>query len=238
MKNHFIWIAFALMISPLSTTNAQLFKNIKKILNGGGTGFTEQEAASGIREALTKGTGNSVDILSLADGYFGNPEIKIPFPEDARLVESRLRSMGLGKKVDEAILSINRAAENAAVEAKPIFVNAITGMSIQDAFGIVKGANNAATEYLRKTTSTDLRAKFKPVIKKSLDKVQATKYWGDVINTYNTIPLVQKINPDLADYVTGKAIDGLFVMIAKEELKIRKDPLARTSELLKKVFGN
>ena len=238
MKNLSIWIAFALMISPLSTTNAQLFKNIKKILSSGGTGFTEQEAARGIREALTKGTGKSVDILSVADGYFGNPEIKIPFPEDARLVESRLRSMGLGKKVDEAILSINRAAENAAVEAKPIFVNAITGMSIQDAIGIVKGANNAATEYLRRTTSTDLRAEFKPVIKKSLDKVQATKYWGDVINTYNMIPLVQKINPDLADYVTGKAIDGLFIMIAKEELKIRKDPLARTSELLKKVFGN
>jgi hypothetical protein len=219
-------------------SDAQLFKNAKKILGSSGSGFTESEAADGIKEALVKGTGESVNLVSIADGYFGNPEIKIPFPEDAKQVETKLRSMGMGKKVDEAILSINRAAEDAAREAKPIFVSAIKGMSIGDAIGIVKGESNAATEYLRKSTTPDLRIKFQPSIKTSLDKVQATKYWSDLINTYNKIPFIQKVNPDLSAYVTGKAIDGLFVMIAKEEKKIRKDPLARTSELLKKVFGN
>ena len=124
------------------------------------------------------------------------------------------------------------------MEAKPIFVDAITAMSIQDAIGIVKGEDNAATEYLRNSTSAELIKKFQPVISKSLDRVQATRYWADVINTYNKIPFVQKVNPDLTAYVTGMAIDGLFIMISKEEKKIRKDPLARTSELLRKVFGN
>jgi hypothetical protein len=154
------------------------------------------------------------------------------------MVESKLRAIGMGRQVDEAILSINRAAEDAAVQAKPIFVNAITGMSISDAIGIVRGPDDAATSYLRNSTSPDLRSKFRPEIQKSLDKVQATKYWKDLITTYNKIPLVQKVNPDLAGYVTDKAIQGLFLMIAKEEKKIRKDPVARTSEILKKVFGN
>ncbi len=153
-----------------------------------------------------------------------------------RLVESKLRAIGLGSQVDKAILSINRAAEDAAKEAEPIFVSAITGMSISDAIGIVRGEENAATQYLKKTTSAELKTKFQPVIKSSLDKVDATKYWTDLINTYNKIPLVQKMNPDLAAYVTDQAIAGLFVMIAKEELKIRKDPVARTTELLKRFL--
>jgi hypothetical protein len=235
--NHSLLLLLFFMMLPCAS-DAQLLKNAKKLFGTSGSGFTEKEAADGIREALIKGTGESVNLVSIADGYFGNPEIKIPFPEDAKMVESKLRAIGMGKKVDEAILSLNRAAEDAAHEAKPIFVNAIKGMSIGDAIGIVKGENNAATEYLRKTTTPDLRISFKPVIKTSLDKVQATKYWSDLISTYNKIPFVQKVNPDLPDYVTSKAIDGLFVMIAKEEIKIRKDPLARTSDLLKKVFGN
>jgi hypothetical protein len=227
-----------LVMLPSCSSQAQLLKNAKKMLGASGAGYTESEAADGIREALVKGTGESVNLVSALDGYFGNPEIKIPFPEDAKNMESKLRAMGMGKKVDEAILSLNRAAEDAAHEAKPIFVNAITGMSIKDAVGIVRGGNNSATEYLRNTTTPGLKIKFQPVIKNSLDKVQATRYWSDLISVYNKIPLVQKINPDLSAYVTGKAIDGLFVMIAREELRIRKDPLARTSDLLKKVFGN
>ena len=234
---HYLTFMLLFILLPYAC-EAQFLKKAKELFGTSGTGFTEKEAADGIREALVKGTGESVNLVSIVDGYFGNQEIKIPFPEDAKLVESKLRAMGMGKKVDEAILSINRAAEDAAHEAKPIFVNAITGMSIGDAIGIVKGESDAATEYLRKTTTPDLKISFKPVIKTSLDKVQATKYWSDLINTYNKIPFIQKVNPDLSAYVTGKAIDGLFVMIAKEEKKIRKDPLARNSDLLKKVFGN
>jgi len=139
--------------------------------------------------------------------------------------------------VDEVVLSINRAAEIAANEARPIFISAITGMTITDAINIVRGADNAATMYLQKTTSVQLNEAFHPIIASSLEKVDATRYWDDVVNTYNMIPFVKKMDPDLARYVTGKAIEGLFIMIAKEELKIRKDPLARTTELLKKVFG-
>ncbi len=238
MKKLLSGIAIVGLLVIPSGMHAQFLKNAKKLLGNENASFTEQEAAQGIREALINGTGKSVDLVSLVDGYFGNPEIKIPFPEDARVVESTLRSMGMGKQVDDAIQSINRAAEDAAHEAKPIFVDAITAMSIQDAIGIVRGEDNAATEYLRKSTSAELNKKFRPVISKSLDRVQATRYWADVINTYNKIPFVQKVNPDLTAYVTGLAIDGLFIMISREEKRIRKDPVARTSEMLKKVFAN
>jgi hypothetical protein len=213
-------------------------KELKKLTDKSAVAFTENEAADAIKEALIKGTGEGVKILSQVDGYFGNTEIKIPFPPDAAEAETKLRALGLGNQVDEAILSLNRAAEDAAKQAKPIFTTAVGNMSIKDAIGIVKGADNAATQYLIKTTSGELNATFRPAIEASLDKVNATKYWEDLITVYNKIPFVKKINPDLADYVTGMAIDGLFVMVAKEELKIRKYPVARTSELLKKVFGN
>ena len=234
-------IIFSLSLLILGVSipvNGQLLKDARKLFGSKSGSFTEGEAVEGIKEALIKGTSESVNLVSIVDGYFGNAEIKIPFPEDAKNVETTLRSMGLGKKVDETIRSLNRAAEDAAREAKPIFVEAVKGMSIKDAIAIVKGEPNAATLYLQRTTTAGLGQKFKPVIQRSLDKVEATKYWNDVMGTYNKIPLVQKVNPDLAGYVTDKAIQGLFVMIAKEELKIRKDPLARTSDILKKVFGN
>ena len=139
-----------------------------------------------------------------------------------------------GKNINENV----EAVEKAANEAKPIFIAAIKGMTVTDAINIVKGQNNAATLYLQKTTTPELKNKFQPVIKTSLDNTSVTKYWNDLITTYNKIPFVRKMNPNLTEYVTDKAINGLFVMIAKEELKIRKDPVARTSELLKKVFGN
>jgi hypothetical protein len=232
---------FMIMITAMLVTfssNAQILKDAKKFVNKKSGGFSEKEAADGIKEALEKGTGESVKLVSVADGYFGNPEIKIPFPKDAQEIESKLRSMGMGKKVDEVVLSLNRAAEDAGNEAKPIFVDAIKAMSINDAINIVKGENDAATKYLNRTTSPQLKIKFQPIIKQSLDKVQATKQWEELVKTYNKIPFVKKMNPNLPEYVTGKAIDGLFVMVAKEELKIRKDPMARTSDLLKKVFGN
>ncbi|MFO7371091.1 MAG: DUF4197 domain-containing protein [Bacteroidales bacterium] len=238
MKNKSI-IPFVLAALLLySCGNTQLLQDLSKAVGTTAGGYTESEAAQGIREALIKGTNEGISIVSVVDGYFKNSEIKIPFPPEAANIENKLRAVGLGAQVDKAILSINRAAEDAAKEAKPIFVSAITGMTIMDAINIVKGQDNAATQYLQKTTSLQLNDKFKPVIRNSLDKVNATKYWSELITTYNKIPLVEKMNPDLASYVTDKAIDGLFVMIAREELKIRKDPVARTTEILRKVFGS
>lgn len=233
-----IYLLAIIAIFCLQYTDAQFLKDAKKLLNSKNKGLTEKDAADGIKEALVNGTGESVKAVSVLNGYWGNPEIKIPFPAEARDMESKLRTIGMGKKVDEFNESMNRAAEKAATEAKPIFISAIKEMTVKDAINIVRGSDNAATMYLKNTTSPQLIDKFKPVIKSSLDNVNATKYWGDLISIYNKIPLVKKMNPDLTAYVTGKAIDGLFVMIAKEELKIRKDPVARTSELLKKVFGN
>ena len=226
-----------ILLMGCNLADAQILKDAKKLLNTKTGGLTEKDASDGIREALVNGTDSSVRIVSAVNGFWGNPEIKIPFPPDAREMESKLRAIGMGKKVDEFNESMNRAAEKAATEAKPIFVNAIKSMTVKDAISIVRGPENSATIYLKNTTSKDLTEKFQPVIKTALDNVDATRYWKDLITTYNKIPLVRKMNPDLPQYVTQKALDGLFVMISKEELRIRKDPAARTSELLKKVFG-
>ena len=236
-------ILITLIITGLLTsfnTNAQFLKDAKKFVEKktGVTGLSEKDAADGIREALVKGTGESVKLVTNVDGYLGNPEIKIPFPPDAKQMETKLRALGMGTKVDRFNESMNRGAEKAAKEATPIFVNAIKNMTVNDAFKIIKGENNAATSYLKNNTSRELNIKFQPIIKSSLDEVNASKYWEELVTAYNAIPFVKKMNPNLTEYVTGKAIDGLFVMVAKEELKIRKDPVARTTELLKKVFGN
>ncbi len=236
-KSVIVFLVLGLSLITINS-NAQFLKNARKFIESNTSGLSEDEAARGIKEALEKGTNKGVEIVSKTDGYFGDPEIKIPFPPDAKEIESKLRAVGLGNKVDEVILTINRAAEDAANEAKPIFVAAIRNMSINDAINIVKGEEDAATRYLEKNTSVQLNAKFQPVIKKSLDKVEATKHWEEVINAYNKIPFVKKMNPDLTAYVTQKAIDGLFVMIAKEEKQIRENPMERTTELLKKVFGS
>jgi len=235
MRKKYLVILFILL--SVQYSDAQFYKDFKKLLNPKSKGITEKDAADAIKEALVNGTGESVKIVSVINGYWENPEIKIPFPPEAVEVETKLRALGFGKKIDEFNLSMNRAAEKAAIEAKPIFLAAIRGMTVKDAINIVKGENNAATVYLKNTTSPELITKFQPIIKTSLDDVSATRYWNDLITLYNKIPLVKKMNPNLSEYVTQKAIDGLFVMIAREELKIRKDPVARTSELLKKVFG-
>ena len=232
----FIIAIFILILSFGS--QAQVFQDAMKIIDPGKGGLSEKDAIDGIKEALVKGTAATVALVSKTDGYLLNPEIKIPFPDDARTIEEKLRAIGLGSMVDEVVLAINRAAEDAAKSAQPIFVSAITGMNISDALQIVRGKNDAATRYLAKTTTPELRAKFSPVIKSSLDKVDATRLWAELITLYNQIPFVTRQNPDLTAYVTDQAISGLFTMIAKEELKIRQDPVARTTELLKKVFGN
>lgn len=199
---------------------------------------TDQMMAEGLKGALEQGFGAAADKLSIVDGFFGNAMIKILFPPEAKQAESTLRAMGLGKICDDVILSLNRAAEGAAKEAKPIFIGAIKQMTITDAVNIVLGPDDAATQFFRRTIGTELQSRFQPVVKTSLDQVHATKYWGTAMNSYNSIPFnTNKINPNLPEYVTLKAIDGLFLVLAEEEKKIRKDPISRTTQIIKDIFG-
>lgn len=195
------------------------------------------EIGSALKDALQQGTVKSTNLLSAVNGYFGNPEVKILFPPEAQKAEKTLRKAGLGKLCDNVILSLNRAAENAAKDAEPIFIDAIKHMSISDVSGILMGPNNSATMYFQKNTTAQLAAKFKPTIQVSLNKVNATKYWAQAAGEYNKLPFVKHLNPDIADYATQKAIDGLFVEIAKEELNIRKNISARTTPAMQKVFS-
>ncbi|PLK43639.1 DUF4197 domain-containing protein [Emticicia sp. TH156] len=217
--------------------------NLGKVLNEvnkhvQGTGsLSTQEVVAGLKQALQVGINKGADSASRLNGYYLNPTIKIPFPPEIERVETALRRAGLGSEVDKFVVALNRGAEEAAKEAKPIFVSAITGMTITDAWGILKGEKNAATEYLKRTTSDQLIAKFSPVVQNALQKTQATKYYTDLATAYNRLPFVKKVNTDLNAYATQKAIDGLFILVANEELKIRENPWARTTELLKKVFG-
>jgi len=201
------------------------------------TNPTNAEIGKGLKEALQVGTSKSSDQLSAVDGYFANAAVKIMFPPEAQKAEKTLRGLGLGKLCDKVILSLNRAAEDAAKQAKPIFLNSIKQMTLQDVTNILLGSQDAATQYFKRTTTVQLTASFKPVIQASLNKVGATKYYGDAANEYNKVPFVKKINPDITAYATQKAIDGLFVEIARQELDIRKNIGARTSPLLQKVFG-
>ncbi|WP_153796760.1 DUF4197 domain-containing protein [Foetidibacter luteolus] len=211
---------------------------VQQVLNSTTSGgLTSAEIASGLKEALTIGTQNSSSKLSAVDGFFANAAIKILMPPEAQKVESTLRNVGLGGVVDKAVLSMNRAAEDAAKSAAPIFINAIKQMTITDAIGILKGGNNAATNYFKDKTTAALTEAFRPTINSALSKVNATKYWSDVFTTYNKFSN-KPVNTDLSAYVTGKAIDGIFFQVAQEEQKIRKDPAARVTDLLKKVFGS
>lgn len=244
--------AFIVMILAASATslNAQIFKDyvnaadravkgIKtKTATGGGTSLSQSEIAAGLKEALSVGARNTTNQLSNINGFFGNALIKLLMPPEAKKVENTLRQFGFNKQVDDAILSMNRAAEDASKKALPIFLDAIKGMSIQDGLAILKGGSNAATNYLKSKTTTALTNAFRPVIQESLDKVNATKYWSIVFTTYNQLPTTyNKINPDLPAYVTERALSGIFYYVADEEAKIRANPAARVTDLLKKVFG-
>lgn len=237
MNSYAMRIVFlaAIVLAHGSAQSQINLNSLKKTLTG--ESLSADEIAEGLKEALTNGVSKGSDLVSQMDGYYKNPEIKIPFPPEVKQVETRLRQMGMGSEVDKFIESLNRGAEDAAKEAKPIFVSAIKQMTIQDAWGILRGEQDAATQYLERTTSPLLTDKFKPVIHNSLSKVNATKYYSDLVNTYNKIPFVQTVNPNLDDYATAKAIQGLFVMVAKEEKNIRNNPGARTTDLLKKVFS-
>jgi len=202
------------------------------------TTLSDAEITQGLKEALRVGTDTSTYNAHKVDGYFKNVEIKIPFPPDAEYAETTLRGLGFGSLVDEFVLKLNRAAEDAAGTAKSIFIDALTKMTIVDALSILNGANNAATIYLRSKTYDSLKIIFKPQIDASLSSVGASQTWLTLTTTYNNIPLVTPINTDLPDYATTKALDGLFILIADQELKIRTDPVARVTDILQKVFGH
>jgi len=206
--------------------------------NSTASGITENEAGQGIKEALAQGVTNAVLNLNKTDGFFGSEIYKMLLPPDAKKVETSLRKVGMGAQVDKAILSINRGAEDAVAFAKPIFLDAIKEMTLTDALNIVKGNKDAATQYFKTKTSAKLIEAFTPSVKTSLDKVEATKYYGDIVTTYNKFPTtLNKVNPDLPSYVVGKAVDALFDQVAKEEANIRANPAARATDILKKVFG-
>lgn len=215
-----------------------LLNKAKNAVSGNQTGLANDDIVAGLKEALVQGSLKGANLLSQTDGFFANAALKILLPPEAQKIEKTLRSVGLGKQVDEAILSMNRAAEDACKSAAPIFTNAIKEMSVQDAVGILKGSDTAATAYLKAKTTSPLTEAFRPVIETSLQKVDATKHWNSLVTSYNKLPLVrEKLNPDLSAYVTERAMGGIFYQIAMEEKEIRKNPLARTSDILKKVFG-
>lgn len=213
-------------LSTQSTPNAHL-----------GEGLPNSEIINGLKEALKVGMNNATASASKVDGFYKNPLIKIPFPKEVSEAEKTMRNIGMDKEVDKFVKTLNRAAEDAAKSAAPIFLNSILKMNIDDGLGILRGGNDAATQYLKNTSNAALIAAFQPIVKNSLDKVNITKYWKPLMTNYNKLPFVNKINPDLNSYVTNKAIDGLFKLIASEELKIRKDPAQRINDLLQSVFG-
>ena len=195
------------------------------------------DISGGLKEALNNGISKQVTKLTATDGFYRNEAVKILLPDELKKVDSSLRKIGLGSLADEGIKALNRAAEDAVKEATPIFVDAVVNMSFYDAKTILMGGENSATLYLQNSTSTALYGKFNPVIKNSFAKVGADKVWANIINKYNLIPFVQKVNPDLTDYVTNQAMAGVFKMIAIEEKNIRTNLNARTSTLLQQVFA-
>ena len=235
-------VVFAILLLPLAS-NAQLGGLINKAkdkvteVTGTGTGLSNADIASALKEALNKGIDEQVTKLTATDGFYKNEMVKILLPEELQKVDKTLRSVGMGNLADEGLLVLNRAAEDAVKEATPIFVNAVTSMTFSDAKNILMGDDRSATTYLEKTTSTQLYSKFSPVVKTSLDKVGADKVWATIIEKYNSLPLTKDVNPNLTDYVTSKAMSGVFTMISVEEKEIRTDLSSRTSDLLKKVFA-
>ena len=195
------------------------------------------DIAAGLKEALNKGVTEQVSKLTKADGFYKNEAVKILMPEELVKVDQALRKIGMSSLADDGIKALNRAAEDAVKEATPIFVSAIKNMSITDAKGILLGADNSATSYLQTNTTTALYSKFNPVVKTSIGKVGADVVWGNIITKYNSLPFVSKVNPDITDYITNKALEGVFKMITVEEKDIRTNLNSRTSDVLKKVFA-
>ncbi|HSZ24629.1 MAG TPA: DUF4197 domain-containing protein [Cytophagaceae bacterium] len=201
--------------------------------------LSDGDVAQGLKDALTQGATKASQSLNVVDGYYKNPLVKIPFPPEAANMANELRKLGFGAKVDAFELTLNRSAEQAAIEAAPIFKNAIIGMNINDAKSILTGSDTSATFYLRRTTNSSLYASFSPHIQKALNDNSATSKWAELAKVYNELPTTRKkLNPDLIAYTTNMALKGLFVLVAQEEVNIRQNPIFRTTDLLKKVFGS
>ena len=247
----FITLAF---ISLSITSFAQLnlgnaLNSAKKDVNSvegkkdstGGAGLSSDDIVNGLKDALKVGSSNAGSSASKTDGFFKDSLIKIPFPPDAQKVKALAIKTDQQKQVDDFVLSLNRAAEQAAVKAAPIFANAILSMSISDGLSILKGNNDAATQYLKSKTMQQLHDAFLPIVKDAIASVNVTKYWTPMANAYNSTTMFsgeKKVNTDLNEYVTQQALNGLFILLAQEELKIRQNPAARVTDILKKVFGS
>lgn len=229
-----------LLFAPLGARAVGLEKWLKEELRKkeGGAALDPATAADGLKQALEHGTQQAVTLLGHENGYFGNPRVKIPLPENLARIEKTLRKLGQGKTADELILSLNRAAEAAAPEAKAVFLQVIRGMTVKDAVGIVRGPDNAATQYFRAHSEAALTERFRPIVATATDKVGVTHRYKKFLKEAGPVaPFLDVRSLDLDEYVTRKALDGLFLMVADEEQRIRRDPAARTTELLRKVFG-
>jgi hypothetical protein len=236
------YILFTCLLFCSTQSNAQILKGIiqkaTKIVTDVKPGLNQEDIANGLKEALTVGTEKGCVKLSKPDAFFKNAALKILMPPEAQKMENTIRKLGLNNLADDFILSMNRAAEDACKTASPIFLKAIKEMTITDGITILRGDDTAATYYLKSKTQNDLKASFSPIIKNSLDKVEATKNWEKIITVYNKIPLVnKKINPDLTAYVAEKSMSGIYTEIASQEKEIRSNPMARTTAILKSVFG-
>ena len=199
--------------------------------------LSQSEVVSGLKEALMLGVNTATDLGSQLNGFYKNPAIFIPFPPKAIQMKRLLEKIGLKSQVERFVMTLNRAAEESAKKAGPIFLNAVKDLTIEDGYQILRGPNDAATAYLRRKTVGPLTAAFRPVVRRAMAKVEVTKYWNPLVNQYNRVPFVRKVDPDLEDYVTERAISGLFKLIANEEKKIRKNPAARVTDILRRVFG-
>lgn len=231
-----LFFLFAISIAAISPAQS-IFDKAKQKLSKNQNNITEDEAGKGVKEALNNGINSAVSFLNKPDAFFKSELYKVLLPPDAKKMENTLRNIGMGKMCDDAIEAINRGAEDAVGFAIPIFVDAIKQMTVTDALKLVTGGNNSITNFFREKTSAKLKEAFMPVIEKSLEKTKATKYYGDAVDRYNKVPLVKKMNPDLAGHVADKALYALFERIAVEETNIRSNPAARTTDLLKKVFA-
>ncbi|WP_412561392.1 DUF4197 domain-containing protein [Winogradskyella sp. MIT101101] len=226
---------FALLIIFSLTACAELQDVINKLPES--DEISNADMAAGLRQALDFGIDKQVTKLTQKDGFYKNELVKILLPEELQKVDDALRAVGLSSLADSGIKALNRAAEDAVMEATPIFVNAVKDITFNDAKNILLGEDDAATEYLTLKTQTQLYNKFKPVINNSFSKVGADQIWTNLITKYNNLPLTNDVNPDLTDYVTSEALEGVYTMIAVEEKEIRNKVSSRTTDLLKKVFA-
>ncbi len=234
---------FAILIT-VTSCSAQFPKDLDRTIGtfpGKGSGtLSNDEVIAGLKQALEKGAEMSVQKASVIDGFWGNDRLRIPFPAEAEKMKTTLVRIGMQKQVQEFELTMNRAAEDASREAAAIFITAIKGMSVGDGFAILRGGDNAPTNYLKEKTTADLIARFRPIVEQATSKVALAEHWGTLASAYNSASFItgaQAVDTDLNAYVTQRAIDGLFLLVAEEEARIRKDPLARTTDLLRRVFG-